>query len=250
MKRTLAVLFLSAIMGFSLMACGEEPAGEDPEPTASTVADEVYEPVIEPADFVATIDNPFLPFKPGSTWIYEGDTGEGSERIEVTVTSETKEILGVTCTVVRDRVWIDGELAEDTLDWYAQDRAGNVWYFGEDSKEIDGGEVVSTEGSWEAGVDGARPGIVMYAEPQAGGESYRQEYYEGEAEDMAKVLSVTASVEVAYGSYEQCLQTEEWSPLEPGVREHKFYSRGIGLLLEEMVEGGDGRIELTEYRAG
>ncbi len=153
----------------------------------------------------------------------EGESDGEHERTEVLVTSDAKDILGVTCTVVSDRVWVDDELAEETLDWYAQDQAGNVWYFGEDSKEIEDGSVVSTKGSWEAGVDGAMPGIVMPAQPQTGA-SYRQEYYAGEAEDMAEVLSLDELMKVAFGSYQNCLKTKEWMPLEPDVVEHKYYA--------------------------
>ena len=209
------------------------------------VGDEPYDPVISPADFVAQIDNQYLPFTPGTTFIYEGETEDGKERIEVNVTHETKEILGVTCIVVRDRVWVDGELVEDTFDWFVQDKAGNVWYFGEDSKEYEGGKVVSAEGSWEAGVDGAKPGIIMKANPQVG-DAYRQEYYEDEAEDMAEVLSLNESVSIPYGSFENCLKTMEWTPLEPDVVEHKYYAPGVGVILEVAVEGEEERVELVE----
>ncbi len=211
----------------------------------SGVLDETYNPIINPTDFVTTITNPYLPLIPGTTFIYEGEEDGEHERVEVYVTHETKEILGVTCTVVRDTVWVDGELAEDTYDWFAQDRDGTVWYFGEDSKEIEDGVVVSTEGSWEAGIDGAKPGIIMKADPQIG-DSYRQEYYFGEAEDMAEVLSLSESVSIPYGFYTNCLQTKEWTPLEPGVSEHKYYALGVGVVLEVKVEGGRGRIELIE----
>jgi hypothetical protein len=206
--------------------------------------DETYNPTINPADFTAAITNPYLPFTPGTTFIYEGTTEDGKEHIEVAVTHDAKQILGVTCIVVRDRVWIGSALTEDTLDWYAQDQAGNVWYFGEDSKEIENGTIVSTEGSWEAGIDGAKPGIVIQANPQIG-TSYRQEYYYGKAEDMAQVLSLSESASVPYGTYTNCLQTKEWTPLEPDVVEHKYYAAGIGLLAEETVQGGTGRVELV-----
>lgn len=245
MKR-LALLLLLALLPAALAAgcrdeekaTGDAGGGEEP-----------YSVEIDPADYLSGIDNPYLPFKPGTNWVYEGETDEGTERIEVTVTDDTKTVMGVTCVVVWDRVWVDGELVEDTRDWYAQDKDGNVWYFGEDSKEIENGEVVSTGGSWEAGVDGALPGIVMYADPVVG-ESYRQEYYKGEAEDMAKLLSLDETVELDMGTYENCYQIEEWSPLEPDVTEHKFYARGIGVILEEVVEGGEGRIEMIEFREG
>ena len=238
MKR-IAILALN--IGFALtfaVGCGEDSPVID-------VGDEPYDPVINPADFVAQIDNQYLPLTPGTTFVYEGETEDGKERIEVSVTHETKEILGVTCIVVRDRVWVDGELAEDTLDWFAQDKDGNVWYFGEDSKEYEDGKVVSTEGSWEAGVDGAKPGIIMKANPQVG-DAYRQEYYEDEAEDMAEVLSLNESVSVAYGSFENCLKTQEWTPLEPDIVENKYYAPGVGVILELAVEGESERVELVE----
>jgi hypothetical protein len=204
--------------------------------------DDDYNPVIEPANFVTTIDNPYFPLVPGTTYTYKGETEDGLEEIKVFVTDETKEILGVTCVVVRDTVTVDGELVEDTYDWYAQDKAGNVWYMGEDSKEYEDGEVVSTEGSWEAGVDGAKPGIIWQANPQVG-ESYRQEYYAGEAEDMAEVVSLNESVTVPNGSY-NTIQTKEWTPLEPGVLEYNYYASGVGAVLEVNPETGE-RVELV-----
>jgi hypothetical protein len=240
MKR-MVILVLS--IGFALVlaiGCGEDTPVID-------VGDEPYDPAINPADFVAQIDNQYLPLTPGTTFIHEGDTEDGKERIEVNVTNETKEILGIVCVVVRDRVWVDDELVEDTFDWYAQDIDGNVWYFGEDSKEYEGGKVVSTEGSWEAGVDGAKPGIIMKASPQVGN-AYRQEYYEDEAEDLAEVVSLSESVSVPYGSFDNCLKTKEWTPLEPDVVENKYYAPGIGVVLEVMVEGGSDRLELIEIQ--
>jgi len=241
MVKRIAILALN--IGFALMFA----VGCDENSPVIDVGDEPYEPTINPADFVAQIDNQYLLFTPGTTFIYEGETEDGKERIEVEVTHETKEILGVTCIVVRDRVWVDGELAEDTFDWYAQDKDGNVWYFGEDSKEYKGGKVVSTGGSWEAGVDGAKPGIIMKANPQIG-DAYRQEYYKGEAEDLAEVLSLSESVSVSYGSFENCIKTKEWTPLEPDVVEHKYYATGVGVVLEVMVKGGSERTELVEIK--
>jgi hypothetical protein len=215
---------------------------------------ETYNPITDPADFVTTIDNQYLPLTPGTTFIYEGETEEGSERNEVYVSHQTKQILGVSCVEVRDMVWLEGDLIEATLDWYAQDKDGNVWYFGEDSKEYQNGEVVSTAGSWQAGVDGAKPGIIMEANPKAGdsyrsGDSYRQEYYKGEAEDMAQILSLGESVTVAYGSFGNCLKTREYTPLEPGVAENKYYAPGVGHVLTVMVTGGSERVELVDITA-
>ena len=206
--------------------------------------DEPYAPVIDPANFVEGVDHPYFPLTPGTTMVYEGETEEGIERIEVTTLPETKEILGIQAAVVRDTVWLDGELIEDTFDWFAQDKDGNVWYMGEESREYEDGEVVSTAGSWEAGVDGAQPGIIMKADPQIG-DTYRQEYYVGEAEDMAEVINLDESAAVAYGAFDNLLVAKEWNPLEPGVVEHKYYAPGVGLVLEEVVEGGTGRVELV-----
>jgi hypothetical protein len=191
---------------------------------------------------VPVIDNPFLPFIPGTTWTYEGETDEGTETIVVEATAETRVILGVTCTVVRDRVYLEGELIEDTQDWFAQDAHGNVWYFGELSYELEGGEIVSIEGSWEAGVDGARPGIVMPATPEVG-QVYRQEFLLAEAEDMGEILGLNASVTVPYGPFSGCRQTRDFSPLSPGSLEHKFYAAGVGLVLEQHPRSGS-RVEL------
>lgn len=163
----------------------------------------------------------------------------------VYVTDMTKNILGVECTVVLDLVWVNGKPAEKTYNWYAQDKDGNVWYFGEDSMELENGVVVSTEGSWEAGVDGAKPGIIMKAEPQLC-DTYRQEYYKDEAEDMAMVVGFRESVKVHYGSFKNCLKTTEWTLLEPGIVENKYYVQGIGLVLERMVAGGQDRMELYD----
>jgi len=238
------IIILAAGIAFVFMfaaGCGEDSSEDSP---VIDVGNEPYDPVINPADFVAQIDNQYLPLTPGTTLIYEGEIEDGMERIEVEVTHETKDILGVTCIVVRDTVRVDGELVEDTYDWFAQDKDGNVWYFGEDSKEYEDGEV-DPAGSWEAGVDGAKPGIIMKASPQVG-DAYRQEYYEDEAEDMAEVLSLNESVSVAYGLFDNCLQTQEWTPLEPDVVENKYYAPGIGVVLEVTVVGESERVELIE----
>ena len=202
-----------------------------------------YAPVIDPSNFVSKVDNKFFPLNPGTVYIFEGVSADGNEHNEVNVTNETKEILGVTCIVVKDTVLVNGELAEATLDWYAQDKEGNVWYFGEDSKEYSSGVVIGTGGSWEAGVNNAKPGIVMKANPIIG-EVYRQEYLKGEAEDMADVLAYNVSANVTYGSFADCLKTKEWTPLESGVVENKYYAPGIGVVLEAMVKGGTDRMEL------
>jgi hypothetical protein len=201
-------------------------------------------PPFDAAPFVAGIDNPYLPLTPGTVLHYRSETPEGVETNDVAVTRDSKQILGVAVTVVHDQVFLEGELAEDTFDWYAQDREGNVWYFGEDSKEIENGQVVSTEGSWEAGVGDNEPGIIMLAHPKVG-LAYHQEIAPDIAEDMARVLSLKAAPDVPYGSFDNCVGTMEWSLIEHGVREHKAYCPGVGLVLEDQPKGGHIRNELV-----
>ena len=213
-----AIILLSAIICSAVVLMAGCTSSASQEHNA-------YSPNINPAEFTTTIDNEFFPMKPGTTFLYEGK----GERDEMSVTHDTKKVMGVECVVVDDRAWEDGKLIEKTYDWFAQDKKGTVWYFGEDTKEYENGKVVSTKGSWEAGVDGAKPGIIMQADPKVG-EPYRQEYYEGEAEDMARVLSTNASVTVPYGSFDKVIETKEWTPLEPGFYEKKYYARGVGPL--------------------
>ena len=200
------------------------------------------------AQFTTKIDNPYLPLAPGSRWVYR-DTLTG-ERNVVAVTRRTKRIAnGVTARVVRDIVRRHGRVTEDTFDWYAQDGRGNVWYMGEDTKEYEHGKVASTAGSWEAGVDGAQAGIAMPAQPRVG-RSYRQEFYAGQAEDNARVLSLDDQAEVPAGHYKRALLTKEWTPLEPAVLDHKLYVRGVGTVKEETVKGGSERNVLVAVRRG
>lgn len=218
-------------------ATGATALARNPAPFVEGPA---YGPTIDPADFVEAIDNPFFPMVAGARFVFDG-----AEHIEVDVLPETKVILGVTVTVVRDRVFEDGDLIEDTLDWYAQDVDGNVWYFGEETAEYENGEVVSTAGSWEAGVDGAQPGIIMLADPRVG-DVYRQEFYGGEAEDIGEITALEGEVSVEAGSWSgsDVLVTEEWTPLEPDVRERKTYVRGQGVVEILTIEGGDERTTL------
>jgi hypothetical protein len=208
---------------------------------------EAYAPTIDPANFVAAIDNPYFPLEPGTTRIYEGQTDKGFEHVEVTVTSDTKQVMGVTCVVVRDVVTVDGKMEEDTFDWYAQDKDGNVWYFGEDTKKYEADGTVSTEGSFEAGVDGAMPGILMKGNPQVG-DAYREEYYPGHAEDEAEIVSSSESVSVPYGSFSDVLKTNNTTKLEPDLLENKYYAKGVGSVLEVDVAGGSGQVELIEVK--
>jgi hypothetical protein len=217
-------------------------------PGASAAPTATYQPTFDPASFVSTVDNPYFPLVPGSRFVYRGTTDAGKERTVTTVTTQTKEILGVPSIVVRDLNYVDGKLVESTSDWFAQDKDGNVWYMGEASQERKNGKVVSTKGSWEAGVDGAEAGIIMPAHPTPG-TTYRQEYKKGEAEDMATILSTTAQVTVPAGSYAQATRTKDFSPLEPKVVEHKYYAPGVGLVLEDTVKGGFGKVKLIEHTA-
>jgi hypothetical protein len=203
---------------------------------------------LDPGNFVGVIDNKYFPLTPGTTFIYRGETEGVPTRNETYVTYDTKVILGVTTTVVHDQAFEEGVLVEDTFDWYAQDVDGNVWYFGEDTKELDeNGNVISTEGSWEAGVNGAEPGIIMEADPQVG-DRYHQEFYRGVAEDQAKVLELDASICVRYGCFDNVLVTKEWTRLEPGVVENKYYAPGVGFIYGVMVKGGDEFTELVRVR--
>jgi hypothetical protein len=205
-------------------------------------------PPIDPSDFVSEVTNPYFPLEPGTTFIYEGESEGVPTRDEMTVTNQTKVILGVTTTVVHDLAYQDGVLIEDTYDWFAQDVDGNVWYFGEDTKELDeNGNVISTEGSWEAGVAGAQPGIIMLADPKKG-DKYQQELAADVAEDMAQVIGFEDSFCVQYGCFENVLVTKEWTPLERGVVEHKYYAEGVGFIFSEMVKGGEEQTELVKVR--
>jgi len=201
----------------------------------------------DPGDFVTTIDNPLFPLEPGTTFYYEGESDGEAMSDVMYVTHDTIQILGITCTVVSDQVFdADGNLAEDTLDYYAQDSDGNVWYMGEDTEELDAdGNVISTEGTWRAGVDGAEAGLIMPAHPKKG-DHYRQEYLEGEAEDMAKVQDEDGSASVPYGAFDHLLVTKEWSPLELGVTELKYYAEDVGFVYSIVTKGGDEELWLVD----
>jgi hypothetical protein len=208
-----------------------------------------YRPNIDPAAFVDRIDHRYLPLLPGARWVYEDSTGDETERIEVVVTSDRREVMGVPAVVVRDTVWIGGEVVEDTLDWFAQDAEGNVWYLGEETAEYENGVIVSTAGSWEAGVDGALPGILMPARPQVG-VAYRQEFSPGEAEDLARVVAIEEDVEIGFGDFSDVVVIEEWNPLEPEAVEQKSYAPGVGTILEVVTAGGEGKVELVDFLPG
>lgn len=227
-----------------------------PSPTATSAADasanpaevvqgEPYQPEIQPDGFTTAITNPYLPLVPGTVWTYAG----GDERVETAVTDQTKIVMGIETVVVRDRAFEGDALVEDTLDWFAQDAAGNVWYFGEDTAECEDGRIASRHGAWEAGVDGAQPGVVMLAQPAVGA-YYRQEFLKGEAEDVARVLDTDTTVKAGSRTYRDVVVTEDFTALEPDVVEHKAYAATIGLVQAKTVKGGKGVERLTDVQTG
>jgi hypothetical protein len=258
--RAAAVSSLVLILGVLATACSSSGGGTTPaanagsasmapgnaSPSASTVESVSasrlapihgkYSPSIDPANFVATIDNPFWPLKPGTAFHYKGVRGTTPQTDDEVVTQATKQILGVQCTVVRDTVSERSRPVERTFDWYAQDRQGNVWYMGERSLEMRHGHFVVASDSWRSGVDGAEPGIIMPADPQPG-DAYRQEYYPpGEALDEARVISLSGTIDVPDGHFTGVLVTSERSPLEPQT-EQKYYAPGVGEVDERVVKG-------------
>jgi hypothetical protein len=187
--------------------------------------------------FTARVDNPWFPLKPGTTYVYTGVKDGKASRDILTVMHRTTVIDGAPCVVVDDRLYLNGHLGERTTDWYTQDDGGNVWYYGEKTAELDAkGHVTNTQGSWQAGVNGAKPGIFMPAQPRVG-LSARQEYYKGQAEDHFQVIGVAST---------KILLTKEWTPLEPAVLDHKLYVRGVGMVLEQTVKGPIERGELVQ----
>lgn len=247
-----------ALLGclLAVTACGSDAATttDEPSPRPSTsqppqrsqpsLPQGGEQVELDPADFTADVTNPWFPLAPGTRWTYRETTEDGEVvHVEVTATSATREIAdGVEARVVRDTVTQDGEVVEDTLDWYAQDPAGTVWYLGEDTAEFEDGEVSTREGSFEAGVDGAQAGVIMPATPEVG-TTYRQEYYAGQAEDNGEVLALGQRARVEAGEYKGLVKTADTTPLEPDVLEHKYYARGVGLVLTIDREAG-GREEL------
>ncbi|MEZ6014716.1 MAG: hypothetical protein R3F49_06365 [Planctomycetota bacterium] len=207
----------------------------------------VYAPDIDPQDFVAVIDNPFMPLLPGARRSYRKVEPNGVvETIEIEVLTETREILGVACTVVRDIAMENGVVIEETLDYYAQDTDGNVWYFGELAMNFEDGYLHDLDGSWIGGEDGAQPGILMQATPQVG-TVYRQEFFLGEAEDTAGIVALGVQAQVPYGTFGGCLVTHDFSPVDPGLLEQKYYAPGIGVVLEiNLVDGA--RLELMSVQ--
>jgi hypothetical protein len=240
-----AITLAAALLG----GCGSSGGGTSTTATATDLAPVhgAYSPSIDPADFVSTIDNRYFPLKPGTTFLYKGvhENGKTPQTDKEIVTSKTKQILGVRCVVVRDIVSSYGKPIEKTFDWYALDMDGIVWYMGEDTRVVGHGRFVKMSDSWEGGVNGAQPGIIMPGNPQPG-EEYRQEYYPGHALDQARVLGSGGPVKVTYGSYKHTLLTVETSPrIDPGVAERKYYVAGLGDVKEQTVSGNREQIELV-----
>ncbi|MGH8912770.1 MAG: hypothetical protein ACRDVD_09665 [Acidimicrobiia bacterium] len=260
MPRSIRIAAMATAVGLTVAGCGTnatdnaQPSSTEPSsittgPGPGYGLPQGDEPVdLDAADFTVDIDNPYWPMTPGSQWTYREVDEEGNElQVVVTVTTETKDIAnGITARVVRDTVTQDGELIEDTFDWYAQDAEGTIWYLGEDTAEFENGEIVSTEGSFEAGVDGALPGVIMPADP-TDGMQYRQEYYQGEAEDNGEILSTEEQAHVPAGHYDDAVLTKDTITNQPDALAYKLYARGVGPVLTIGVSGGGGREELVEF---
>jgi hypothetical protein len=224
----------AALAAGTVTACSSSKDHGSAKPTPK------YTVSYQPADFTADVTNPWFPLKPGTTLVYRGEEDGKAEVDNFTTTTETVTIGGVPCRVVRDQVYLEGVLAEDTRDYYTQDSHGTVWYFGEDTAELDKhGKVTSREGTWRTGRNGALPGGFMPAVPRVG-EQRRQEYYRGHAEDYFQVLTLSSGQ----------LETREWSPLEPDVAEQKTYRQGTGMVGDKVVKGGDEHLALAEVRTG
>jgi hypothetical protein len=245
--RSRTVTTLVILGSVALTACGddEKPADSGDLPQGSERVQ------LDPADFTTEIDNPLWPMAVGSRWVYRETDSEGTEqKVVVTVTDRTKQIAnGVEARVVHDVVTEDGVPTEVTDDWYAQDADGNIWYLGEDTTEYENGKPVSKSGSFEAGVDGAEPGIVVPASPEVG-LAYRQEYYAGEAEDKGEVVLLDQQAEVPAGHFEGVMMTKDTNPLEPKILEFKFYAPNVGPVLAISVSGSSDKEELLSYTPG
>jgi hypothetical protein len=261
MSRKLIVLMALAVLLGGACGSSSSPGPSASAPTAQAPAPSTVTGTgsiaagsslgsIDPANFASGVVNPWFPLTPGDRWVYTG-VKDGKPAKDVTIVSHaTKTILGVRCVVVQDYLHLAGRLEETTLDYYAQDNQGNVWYFGEDTQELSpAGAILNTEGSWQSGIDGAKPGIIMTAHPTIG-QPYEQEYYPGQAQDHAEALSLSASVSVPFGSFGGAQLTKEWSPLEPNVIDHKYYVRGIGIVKEVTAKGPKEENVLVSFAKG
>ena len=250
MTRSLVATAAAAALALAATGCGSD----DGEGSSSGSGGEAGLPQgsedvnLDPAEFTTEIDNPYWPMKPGTRWVYDEVEDGERLRVEVTVTGRTKLIDGIEARVVRDVVSKpNGQPVEVTDDWYAQDAEGNLWYLGEKTAEYKQGKPVSTSGSFRAGVDGAEAGVIVPADPEPG-MSYREEYYAGEAEDAATVLSINEQAEVPAGHYADMLMTSNVNPLEPWIQEYKFYAEGVGPALVMLTSGAIGTEKLIGFR--
>ncbi|HJQ43480.1 MAG TPA: hypothetical protein VJ831_10380 [Jatrophihabitantaceae bacterium] len=238
-----AVLVASTLAVMLAAACSSSKS--EPKSTGLGASRTVNPVAADPANYVSEVTNQWFPLHRGQTWTYRGEKDGKPAQESVVVTSMTKTILGVACTEVSDKLYLDGKLEETTKDWYAQDKQGNVWYFGEDTAELNpDGSVKTREGTWTAGVDGAKAGIYITAQPQFGVD-YLQEYYKGQAEDHFVAKRTGVSVTVPGGTF-STLETQEYTPLEPDVIDHKYYAPGVGVV-KEASSSGDERTELVSY---
>jgi hypothetical protein len=219
---------IATLVAASVLACAS---------AASTSIASGYHPKIDPAKFTNHITNKYLPYVPGTTHRYRGTRDGKPTTHVVTVTHQSRTVMGVRCVVVKDNVWQSQSLVERTTDWYAQDSSGNVWYFGEQTAELQNGVVTTTSGTWEAGVDRAQPGIVMPGVPKVG-RTYRQEFRPGVALDIATILGVSGTVRVPAGTYHQAVITFDKNPLDPSKKERKWYAPGVGFVHAELHGGG------------
>ena len=231
MRRRLAPKMLAAVAALGLaIAVGAGPSGA------------------VGSRFSSDVTNPWYPLKPGTILIYKGVKDGAPQRDVFRVTDHVKVVGGARCIVVDDRVYSGGHLSERTSDYYTQDGRGNVWYFGEDTAELDAhGRVTSRQGTWHAGVKGAKPGIFMPAHPRVG-QGHYQEYWKGHAEDRFRITSTTAKITVPFGSFKNAMRTEERTALEPGVVDSKYYVRGIGQVFEGSVKGPKETARLVSVR--
>ena len=251
--RRYGVVAAGAATAFAALAagCGGWSGGDQTQAagqSGTSTFPQSSEPAnLKPADFTTQIDNPYLPMTPGSRWVVRVTNDQGEVQSDViTVSDRTRRMAnGVEARVVHDVVSEHGRAAEVTDDYYAQDSDGNVWYFGENTAEFHNGGK-DTSGSFEAGVNGADAGIAMLAHPEVG-QSYREEYYAGQAEDRSKVLSLDEQAQVPFGHFTNALLTKDYSPLEPNVLEYKLYAKGLGQVLAVTVSGGSEREELVSY---
>jgi hypothetical protein len=255
-RRLLKTAALATAIGAVMAACtsagsgGGSGSGSGSTTRSATPAASATTVAYRAGDFSTDVDNRWFPLKPGTTLVYRGTKDEGKALEYFTVSRQTQKVGGVPCRVVLDRLYLDGKLAETTRDYYSQDSKGNVWYFGEDTAELEpDGSMVGTEGTWHTGEAGAQPGVFMPANPRVG-ESHRQEYYPGHAEDFFQVVDLSASVSVPYKSFSGTMLTKEWTPLEPDVLDHKYYVAGIGEVKEVTVKGPLEELVLIDVKHG